>query len=62
MEIAWTPELRHLLTTGVHVPLDGDDAAAIEDVSQQLAAAGIDPDADEVTSIVRAEREKPTLS
>ncbi len=44
MEIAWTPELRHLLATGVHVPLDGDVAAAVADVSRQLAAAGIDPE------------------
>jgi hypothetical protein len=62
MEIAWTPELRHLLATGVHVPLDGDEAAAIDDVSRQLAVAGIDPEVDEVTTLVRAEREKPTLS
>lgn len=62
MEIEWTPKFRQLISSGVQVPLDGDEDAAIDDVVRQLSDAGIEPDRDEVTTIVREERSKRTLS
>lgn len=60
MDIEWTPKLRQLLGSGVQVPLDGDEDAAIDDVARQLNDAGIEPDRDQVTTIVREERSKRT--
>jgi hypothetical protein len=62
MEIEWSPRLRQLLSGGVHVALDGDEAAAVDDVLRQLSAAGIQPDRDEATTMVREERSKRTES
>ncbi|MET4099828.1 hypothetical protein ABIB37_002065 [Agrococcus sp. UYP10] len=62
MEIEWNPKLRQLLTTGVHVQLDGDEDAAIDDVERQLRDAGLEPARDEVATMVREERSKRTLS
>ncbi|ROR67312.1 hypothetical protein [Agrococcus jenensis] len=62
MEIAWTPELRRLLSGGVHIALDGDEAAAIDDVLRQLREAGIEPDREQAATMVREERSKRTES
>jgi hypothetical protein len=62
MEIEWNPKLRQLLSGGVHIALDGDEAAAVDDVMRQLSEAGIEPDRDEATTMVREERSKRTES
>lgn len=62
MEIEWNPSLRRLLSGGVHIALDGDEAAAVDDVLRQLGEAGIEPDRDEATTMVREERSKRTES
>ncbi len=62
MEIEWTPRLRQLLSGGVHIALDGDEAAAIDDVLRQLREVGIEPDREEAATMVREERSKRTES
>jgi len=62
MEIEWNPKLRQLLSGGVHIALDGAEAAAIDDVMRQLSEAGIEPDRDEAATMVREERSKRTES
>jgi len=62
MEIEWNPRLRQLLGGGVHIALDGDESAAVDDVLRQLSEAGIDADRDEATMMVREERSKRTES
>jgi len=62
MEIQWSPKLRQLLGSGVQIALDGDEGAAIDDVLRQLREAGIEPDREEATTMVREARSKRTLS
>ena len=44
------------------VALDGDEAAAIDDVLRQLREAGIEPDREQAATMVREERSKRTES
>ncbi len=62
MEIEWNPRLRQLLSSGVHIALDGDEEAAIDDVLRQLSEAGIEAERDEAATMVREERSKRTES